>query len=77
MSRNVTETTSNNRNDQSCSSHDLKRATETFPLYSNKTVTTTAYEIVCAGPILQGWLYGFSVDRVLHGVTFMSIKRIE
>lgn len=52
MSRKVTETTSNNRNDESSSSHDLERATETSPFYSNKTVTTTAYEIVCAGPIL-------------------------
>lgn len=52
MSRKVTETTSNNSNDESSSSHDLERATETSPFYSNKAVTTTAYEIVCAGPIL-------------------------
>ena len=52
MSRKVTEITRNNRNDESSSGHDLKIATETSPFYSNKTVTTTAYEIVCAGPIL-------------------------
>lgn len=52
MSRKVTETTSNNRDDGSSSSHDLERATETSPFYSNKTVTTTAYEIACAGTIL-------------------------
>lgn len=52
MNRKVTETTSNNSNDENSSSHDLERATETSPFYSNKTVTTTAYEIVCAGPIL-------------------------
>ena len=52
MSRKVTETTSNNRNDESSSSHDLERATETSPFYSNKTVTTTACEIACAGTII-------------------------
>ena len=52
MSRKVTEATSNNRNDESCSSHDLERATETSPFYINKTVTTTAYEIACADTIL-------------------------
>lgn len=54
MNRKVTETTSNNRNDESSSSHDLERATETSPFYETvtKTVTTTASEIVCAGPIL-------------------------